>query len=100
MTVVASDVFVAQKPGEERVELRVEVGTPWQEEPHVWACPVSVTPLYKKLQEARGDSSLQALCLAVSLARSLLEGFVEDGGHLTYPSGGAVDLKATFGVSS
>ena len=46
-----------------------------------------------------GGSSLQALCLALALAKTLLDDFVEKGGQLTYDTGESFDLNAVFGIT-
>jgi len=40
--------------------------------------------LHDRLRDVHGEDSLQALCLALSLARQLLTSFVEDGGRVVY----------------
>jgi hypothetical protein len=45
-----------------------------------------------------GEDALQALCMAASLLRALLEDVVEKGGQLLHAAGrSAYDLDATFG---
>jgi hypothetical protein len=58
--VIAHASLFAQCPGEERFEITVEIGTPYQcgEDPEEWACPVAVRPPYKRLHDAHGGDSL------------------------------------------
>ncbi len=101
--VIAQSSFLGQRPGEDRFEITVEIGTPYQcgEDPEEWACPVAVRPLYKRLHDAHGGDSFQSLCLAISLAQDLLQGFREKGGLLTYETGETFPLEAySFGVKS
>lgn len=84
--VVGKATLFGKRPGEEPFQITIEIGTPYRRDIDVesWACPVSVSPLYKKLADMQGVDSLQALCEAIALARSLLEGFREEGGALSY----------------
>jgi hypothetical protein len=49
------------------------------------ACPVAIRGMYDNLADIHGEDSLQALCLAASLVRTLIAGFVSDGGKLSFP---------------
>lgn len=101
-TVIARTCIFGQRPGEDRFEITVEVGTPYQcsNDPEEWACPVAVTPLYSRLHDAHGSNSLQALCLAIALAQDLLRGFKEKGGSLTFDTGEEFPLEAySFGIA-
>jgi hypothetical protein len=101
---IASESLFGQKhPHEDRFEITVQIGTPYQVGtiPEEWACPVSVKPLYKVLHDAHGEGSLQALCLAISLAQDLLQAFRENGGKLTFETGDEFPLEAySFGVTA
>jgi len=100
--VIAHTSIFGQRPGEERFELLVEIGAPYQcsDDPEEWACPVAVQPLYKRLDDAHGGDSLQSLCLAISLAQDLLQDFIEKGGSLTYEAGDHFPLESySFGVA-
>ncbi len=102
-TFIASESMFGKRPDEERFKITVEIGMPYQVagDQEEWACPVSVRPLYKKLHDAHGGSSLQALCLAIALAQDLLHGFREKGGFLTYDTGDEFPLEAySFGVAA
>jgi len=93
-SMIAHTRILAQRGGEEPFEVEVQVGTPYQDRPDEWACPVAVSPLYGRLRDARGDSSLQALCLAASLALNLLQDFKDEGGSLFLVSGEDFPLAA------
>jgi hypothetical protein len=98
----ATTSIIGQRPGEEPFLIKVQIGIPCQcgNDPEEWACPVSLTPLYKHLHDAHGGNSLQALCLAVSLALDLLQDFKEKGGALRFPSGEEFPLESySFGVA-
>jgi hypothetical protein len=79
---VAEERLVGLQPSGVRVHIIAAIGLPYQVSPEEWACPVSLAGLHNRLHDIHGGSSLQALCLAASLLRQLLTGFVEDGGRL------------------
>jgi hypothetical protein len=88
--IIARDTIYAVRPDGERITIELSVGAPYQVTDgsgHEWACPVSLTPLYSRLHDAHGSTSLQALCLALSLAIDLLAKFREDGGTLAHDDG-------------
>jgi hypothetical protein len=110
MGIIARETFTGHSSEGEAFEVCVEIGVPypWQGSDDEWACPVKINPLYPSLRDVHGGSSLQALCLALRLTKSLLDDFVEKGGKLIYGSvadGGVsepssnVDLNATFGTT-
>lgn len=89
--------LIAQRgPEQDAVSLEVTIGTPRldDQDPGVWRCSVGLTPLYAAIQDARGGDSLQALCLAISLALDLLVDFQRKGGTLRYEGGDNVPLEA------
>jgi hypothetical protein len=92
---IASEKIVAHRPDGQSFEITLEIGTPYlvDEEKQDWACPVSLSPLYKDLGASQGTSSFQALCLASSLVLCLLQKFRQKGGLLFYPSGEEFDFE-------
>ena len=99
-SVIASTKLLAQRPGEDPFEVEVKIGTPYQIGEEEWACPVAVTPLYRKLHDTHGSCSFQALCLASALALDLLSGFKEKGGSLSITPGEEFPLEAySFGIA-
>ena len=81
----------------EHQQVIVEIGRPYRAPEGEWACPVAMRGFYNSLPDVHGEDSLQALCLAVSLVRMLLAGFVEGGGRIFFPnSDSEYDLDATF----
>lgn len=80
-----------RRPGEEPFVIRVAIGQPFRcsAEPEVWECAVEMSPLYRRLRGARGNDSLQALCLTLSLVLDLLADFQQKGGSLGYEPGDA-----------
>lgn len=82
----------------ERFTASVEIGKPYRVPDGHWACPVKIRGLYDNLADITGEDSLQALCLAASLVRSLLGAVIENGGTLLHPnSNDSYELDATFG---
>lgn len=101
--VVASETIWVQRKGEEPFEVVIQIGTPYQvgTEPEEWACPVSLSPLYKRLHNAHGGSAFQALCLAASLVLDLLSGVKEKGGAVMIEPGEEFPLEAyAFGAAA
>ena len=92
--VVAGEDLVAVRATGERVSIQIRLGRPYQKSPESWACPVQVEPLYPRLPDVVGSSSLQALSLAQRLALYLLRGFIEDGGKLLYVGGDEFPIDA------
>jgi hypothetical protein len=85
-------------PTGERFTALVEIGRPYKIQNGPWACPVKIQGLYDNLADIRGEDSLQALCLATSLVRSLLAGVIESGGRLLHPNtNDSYEIDITFG---
>ena len=101
MKQIAEETIFGRRQAGERFDVHIEVGVPyqWGDDPNEWACPVSMRPLHSELRDIHGGSSLQALCLALSLAKSLLEGFLQSGGQLTYETGENFAIDAVFGTT-
>jgi hypothetical protein len=70
-----------------RRDIVMEVGRPYALERDA-ACPVALWGLDGNYGDAPGTDTLQALCLAVSLALSQLRAYRERGGRLFYASDG------------
>jgi hypothetical protein len=82
--VVARVPLQVAPKGEEPFTVTVEIGTPYMRETGEWACPLALEGLYETLLDARGEDSLQALCLAISLALDLLDDIRRKGGRLLW----------------
>ena len=89
--VMAGDTILGVRPDGERITISLQVGCPVRvtntEGVEEWACPISLEPLHPRLHDAHGGTSLQSLCLALSLVLDLLSKFVEDGGKLIHDDG-------------
>ena len=96
MTTVATERLVCIRPDGKRVDVRLEIGRPYDTGHGDWACPVRLEGLRNQLADIHGVSSLQALCLAASLLRSLLMTFIEDGGQVLHDDGSAFNVDSTF----
>lgn len=88
-TVIANTKVLVTPKGQATFDVTLEIGTPYQkpDDPEIWACPVSLKPLYNNLREARTDTAFQSLCLAISLALDLLHGVKEKGGTVELEPG-------------
>ena len=86
---IASRELFAEDASRGQFSIRVCVGHPYQVSTDEWACPVALEGLYSRLSDQHGVDAFQSLMLAQRLARTLLLGFVEDGGTLrdNYVSG-------------
>jgi hypothetical protein len=93
-TPIAELDLLATRSEGEAFPLHVAVGAPrFQEAPSTYSCEVQISLFESPLRPVHGESSLQALCLALRLALHLLASFVERGGRLTYPDGEPFDLE-------
>jgi hypothetical protein len=95
-SVVASDDISAVMPNGDHVIVEVRIGLPYKVDENEWRCPVSLAPLYPRVQDAVGGSSFQSICLALALVLKLLTHFGEDGGSLTYDDGTPYALDAHY----
>jgi hypothetical protein len=77
------------------------IGAPYRDG-NDWACPVALDGIDGRYVDIRGDTSLQALCLAIALVRTRLAHRLAAGEVLLYPGIGrerldAAGLDALFG---
>jgi hypothetical protein len=97
MPFVASRNLVARDTGRGEFALRLAIGQPYRCAENDWACPVVLEGLYEYLWDQHGADSFQALMMALSFAKSLLNEFLEQGGVLLdAPDGAPVDLERLF----
>jgi hypothetical protein len=100
---IADYTLLGQNAGSDYFSIRIEIGRPYKGEGHhEWICPMKIDPLHNT-KHIHGEGSLQALCLALSMAHALLMGFVEDGGTLWYAPGDEFQLEnfwPNFSVAS
>ena len=96
--VAASTILVCVNSQNERREVVVEIGLPYETPQGSWACPVAMRGMYPSLADIHGEDSLQSLCLAASLVRTLLSSVVKNGGKIFFhDSDNEYDLDAAFG---
>ena len=86
---IASRELFAEDASRGQFSIRVCVGHPHQVSTDEWACPVALEGLYSRLSDQHGVDAFQSLMLAQRLARTLLLGFIEDGGTLRDSHGGS-----------
>jgi hypothetical protein len=80
------------------VDITIGVGRPYRAAGGEWRCPLSIDGLERKLPDMAGEDSLQALCMALSVARGVLEHLIETGGQLVHRVDRTpYDVDATFG---
>ena len=97
----AGEYLLRAADGSER-PVRVRVGRPYLDGAGVWACPAELSGFEQRYPDMRGEDSLQALVLALSLLKALvlalsllwrrLQDFVEKGGTVLDREGNAFTL--------
>jgi hypothetical protein len=98
MTPVASTTLLVITATSEETFVTAAIGQPYRAATGEWLCPVRLTGLHERLPDMAGADSLQALCMAASLVRSLLEAVVDEGGRvLDAASRSEYPLDAVFG---
>lgn len=76
----------------------IAAGRPYRATSGEWHCSVEMSGLEEQLADMAGEDSLQALCMALSVVRAMLEHFVEQGGQLFYRnSRSKFEIARTFG---
>jgi uncharacterized protein DUF6968 len=83
-----------------RKRIVVRIGKPYPSSGGVWRCPVEIRGLEPRHPDICGSDSLQALCLATSLARLRLADVMHKGAKLRFPGGDTFDeeaLRVAFG---
>ena len=89
---IASMTLVAASAERGKFDVTLEIGTPYLFGPNEWVCPWRVVPFFKPRDGAHGGDAFQALCLAISAAKSELATFLSGGGELQYIGGGNFEL--------
>lgn len=78
---IATQRFVSIDESGRKRAVAIRIGKPYRTRDKQWACPVD-SGILGRHPDARGGESFHALCLAISLARALVEDFLERGGRL------------------
>lgn len=84
-TLIASHRLLWQHADGTETIITVNVGTPYYADSGAWACPVSLDGFDGRSLDIFGDSSLQALCLALSLVEKRLGHMLAANETLLYP---------------
>jgi hypothetical protein len=79
---IATLDLIAIHAGGTRAPVALRVGAPERASTGEWQCAVRLDGLYDRLVPMRGEDSVQALCLALGLAATLLRDFLASGGRL------------------
>ena len=95
--VVAERELIGETVARGRFPVRIRIGKPYPASDVDWACPVAVEGMEWPFPDMHGVDSLQALTLALYIARQSLEDFLEKGGTLFWPEGEAATLESIFG---
>jgi hypothetical protein len=91
--------YVLEFANKKQTPITVRIGKPYRASAKSWACAVAMQGLLKSMTDVEGQDALQALCLALSVVRQVLEHFVNDGGRVLLPgTGTSVPLASTFGT--
>ena len=83
-TLIASHRLLWQHADGTESIMTVNVGTPYYADNGAWACPVSLDGFDGRYRDIYGDSSLQALCLALSLVEKQLGHMLATNNTLLY----------------
>jgi len=100
-TWIAEHAVVFVHPDGRRCDGRIAVGLPYMVSDVQARCPLVLEGLETFPPQIAGDSTLQAMLLAIRLAAVRLHDFRARGGRIEYPSeegGGDVDLDALYGA--
>jgi hypothetical protein len=80
----------------ETTRVGMTIWQPIREPEGGWSCKLELPGLHEDLEPIHGEDSLQALCLALGLARTLLNSVVATGVRLEYPNGEEFPLEHYF----
>jgi hypothetical protein len=81
---IATQRFIAIDRSGRKRTVAIRIGKPYRTTKQDWGCPVD-SGILGRVADARGVDSFQALCLAISLVRALVEDFLDKGGRLLDP---------------
>ena len=105
MSSIACRELIAESIDGERFQIVVRVHQPEPDPRGHWACTVEVEGMPNGSGRADGIDSLQALLLAVGLARGQLNRFEKQGGKFYFPGdelngNGPISVAELFGVGA
>ena len=95
---IAETKIQCVSPSGESFTSVLRVGRPRMDERDMWYCSLSMDGMFQEDRPLFGDTSLQALCLALDFAQGRLQHFVSCGGKLFIPgTSEEFPLSAYFG---
>jgi len=91
--------FIMHSPSGKKRKVILRIGKPYEHQSGDWACPVELNGYEPRYADIFGVSSMQALCLAISLVRTRIHDFISKGGRITDgdADSNAKDVEALFG---
>jgi len=95
-SMIASTELIVIVDGRE-APVTAAIGLPYESDTGEWRCPVSLQGLHEDLSDVAGEDALQALCLAATLLRNLLQNVRARGGQLLDANRSEYSIEATFG---
>ena len=96
---IASQKLVQIKPDGARTPVLVSIGRPQPDNKGAWACPMFVEGLDSQERIIHGESSMQALCLAIGMSRFYLKEALRMGNRLVDSGEDSnFDIDVVFGV--
>ena len=98
---IAASEYVFQFSDGAKQPVRLRVGKPYMISASEWACPVELKVFEARYPDIRGNDSMQALSLALSLVWRRLEDFLQKGGKVLDGNAGSActleDLRTVLG---
>lgn len=95
--VIAKRELMVVSANGETNNFSIEIEAPFENQGH-FTCQINFIGLFNRGHQIHGDDSMQALCLAIRFASSLLENVVQEGGRFLYPDDGSeVDSEFLLG---
>jgi hypothetical protein len=99
--VIATQALELRSADGATVPVEVRIGAPYEED-RSWACPLELVGLRPRLPDIRGESAIQALGLALGMARTLVVDAIENGRELCFVGDPdlltADDVRILFGA--
>ena len=95
---IASSDLLCVRPDGSELHTVARLASPRRRTDGLWVSAFALDELHDA-QEMAGEDSLQALCMATSMIRALLERFVAQGGRVLSPEDRSdFPIEATFGL--
>jgi hypothetical protein len=95
---IASSDLLCVRPDGSELHTVARLASPRRRADGLWVSAFAIDDIHEA-QEMAGEDSLQALCMATSMIRALLERFVAQGGRVLSPEDRSdFPIHATFGL--